>query len=245
MSSTVSPKGQEFLAFFQELFAGDPRMTACVGADEKDIEALLAYADQPLPALYLDYLRLMGTNDGPLRLALDAECSAKSVAAYLERCGNDWKDYQPTNSFRISTNGSTFARALLYRDDAPEPCVIINNNERILETVAETFESYLFRHAWQRRLFTGHNNPSVPELHIRGTNINTLDDVKHTAKERGFSLTWFSDRWSACGEKGSIRFITLFSAHDVHIYFADEDRHRAADECAAFRSILGSSYSPL
>lgn len=208
---------------------------------KKEIQALLAYADQPLPTLYIDYLRILGANDGPLRLALDGECSAKSVLAYLALRGRNWKDYRPTNSFRISTDGSTFARALHYKDDAPEPCVIIHNNERILETVAETFETYLFRHAWQRRWFTGQNNPSVPKLHIRGANIATLDDVRQTAEKDGFSLLWFSDRYSLCGEKDSIRFITLFSTNDIHLYFTGEDRHQTEDECTAFKNILGSS----
>ncbi len=240
MPPSLSAKGTEFLSFFQQLFADNRLLQRCAGASEEDIQALLAYTDRTLPALYLDYLQTLGGNDGPLRLALDGDCSAKSVLRYLRNQGDKWREYQPDNAFRISTDGSIAAHSLLYEDDKAEPNVVIHEGERITSVIAESFDTYLFRHAWQRRWFGKDGNPSSPDLNVRVAGMRSLSGAEQVAQERGFSRQWFSDRWVLCGEKDSIRLITLFSSIDLYLYFSSPDRDAVTRECIAFREALGS-----
>ncbi len=243
MLTSLSAKGTEFLSFFQDLLGNDPLFRECAGAKEVDIEALLTYAERPLPALYLDYLRILGGNDGPLRLGLDGTCSAKSVLRSLKTRGEYWKDSQPPNTFCFSTGGSIANYAFLYTNNIVEPCIVLQELDRITSTVAETFEIYLFRHAWQRRWFGKQGNPSSPELTVRGVGIRSVQKIERIAQEHGFSSAWFSDCWSLCAEKGSIRLITQLSSIDTYVYFSGPDRLVAARECKAFEEALGSSDS--
>lgn len=240
MPIPLSPQGTEFLSFFNELFSDHPLFPECRGAKEEDIQALLAYADRPLPAIYLEYLRTLGGNDGPLNLGSSNRSSAKAVLASYQRHGEDWRDYHPANGFRFTTDDAGQAHSLVYEDGVSEPHVAISDLNHIVSVIAERFDIHLFRMAWERRWFTARANPSTPGRNIRIAGATSLDGVRRAAQEQVFNELWFSDHLKFCGEKGSVRVTTLFSSVDLYIYFTSDDPTATTRECAAFREALES-----
>ncbi len=227
----------EFEAYLRERFLGDPRLELCRGAAQEDIVKLIAYADRPLPRLYLDYLRVFGEHDGPLELGDDCSCSVSKVLSYRKSYEAKSTAIQPLNAFRFTNEGVSLGRSFLYREGQAEPRVVVNDLDVVVETLADSFEVFLFRRVWKKSLLS--RMDFWLDCSLRGHGVVSLKAVVELAKERGFRPLWFSDTRSLCAEKDGVCLFTQFQGATIFAFFYSSSRAAAKEECDVFQKELG------
>ena len=192
---------QDFLQFLSDTM-GSQTSADRAGAPQADIDAFAELVKQPLPALYVGYLKEFGQRDRTLMMTDDTDARLSTlISFYEEQAGAEESDI-PTDAVMIGVNGLSGERALKYSNllnSSPinsEPTVVVSEFGKLQYVYADSFRNHLYRQAFVRGRFR------VGALFSLRRNEELLLPVARQAFEDvGFKSYWFSDAYQVCLER--------------------------------------------
>ncbi|WP_020474938.1 hypothetical protein [Zavarzinella formosa] len=214
---------QDLISYFQQLKGLDHIERE--GASDADIDEFARLAAEyspsagPLPELLRSYFREFGRRDPVLEMADDGMPKISLlILTYREIWTADYKDVPP-GAIRISTDGLTGGRALVYpkgrggKSDA-EPQVVRCWGHDLDAPMAVSFQNHLYQQAFCKGRFPSGAN-------YRGLltkSVEEFDSLRELAERQGFAPLWFSDSFTQCMERDDSTWFVMNHQSTDEIY---------------------------
>lgn len=197
-----------------------------VGAARQDIDRLLELMRLPVPASYLGYLLEFGESDNFLKMAGDGNTNVKQLINYysghVKVIEEGWPDNITPGVVFISTPGLTGGRGLYHSTNstATEPTVAVTEGLAINHVTASSFEKYLYRQAFTRKLSI---NPRATSI-ARRYRTELIPELTAMVQREGFEVSWFSDNYQLCCTRMERHLLALYQGSSTVVYFYGQDR---------------------
>jgi hypothetical protein len=170
---------------------------AIKAAKEGEVAALEEVTGERLPAVHRAYLMRLGDSDGGLLNRLRADSRTRTVITYCQDLRADIPDIRFENCIPFAIGDVFEGIGLWIGQDSVNPPVVFLNDGLPGDLACENLPSFLYQRAFlYERATTGFTS------HYENFNNEiTIDAIKSTLTDIGYSEEWFSDARLYCGRK--------------------------------------------